>query len=232
MPSFTDKETGHSIVYKPTPDRCPICHQGITPTSIGSNKIRYEDDGDIYELEVMYRCPRHECSHAFVGRYRQQSLRGHKPDEDYQLFDLVPKTIEKIEKSPEINSVSQDYVKIFIQSFAAEKLGLDIIAGGGYRKALEHLIKDYLIQQKPHEKASIERKSLGNCIRVDVEDAKVKLCAERAVWLGNDQVHFKRKWDTKDIEDLKVLLRLTEAWIETSILTKHYEEDMVKGKSK
>lgn len=229
MPSIFDKETGKGIEFKPTPDRCPICHQGITPKSIGTNKIRYEGEGDIYELEVVYRCPRHQCSHAFVARYRQQHVRGRRTDHAYVLVALLPMTIEDVEKSQEINSVSTDYIEIYRQSSAAEKYGLDMIAGGGYRKALEHLIKDYLILQKPDEKAAIERKFLGTCIREDVDDANIRMCAQRAVWLGNDEVHFKRRWASKDIDDLKILLRLVEAWIETSLLTKQYEEEMVEG---
>ena len=51
----------------------------------------------------------------------------------------------------------------------------------------------------------------------------------RAAWLGNDEVHYVRKWQDKDIEDLKRLIRLTEAWVLHSLLTDDYLADMPEG---
>ena len=135
-------------------------------------------------------------------------------------------TAKPIEKPEEIESVSPSYSEILRQSIQAKSLGMEYIAGCGYRKALEHLIKDYLILKQPDSRDDIENKSLGNCIEYYVDDIKIKKCAKRAAWLGNDAVHYKRKWHNKDIDDLVVLLRLTEAWVESNMLTEKYEESM------
>jgi len=42
-----------------------------------------------------------------------------------------------------------------------------------------------------------------------VNDASVQAVAERAAWLGNDESHYVRRWEDKDIKDLKMLVRLT-----------------------
>ncbi len=52
----------------------------------------------------------------------------------------------------------------------------------------------------------------------------------RAVWLGNDQTHYLRKWEDKDLADLKRLIQLTLHWIEMDELTKKTLEDMPEGK--
>lgn len=50
--------------------------------------------------------------------------------------------------------------------------------------------------------------------------------ASRAVWLGNDETHYTRKWEDKDINDLKSIIELTLHWIESEIRTQKLLEDM------
>ena len=103
------------------------------------------------------------------------------------------------------------------------------ICGVGYRKALEFLIKDYAILNYPQQKETIEKKLLGQCIKEFVTDEKVKIVATRAVWLGNDETHYIRKWEGKNLDDLKKLIELTVHWIEMEALTKSFEQDMPTG---
>ncbi|MBB1378870.1 hypothetical protein H5120_12255 [Pseudoalteromonas sp. SR43-2] len=59
-----------------------------------------------------------------------------------------------------------------------------------------------------------------------VTDENLKSCANRAVWLGNDETHYIRKWENHDLKDLKILIQLTCTWIQSSILTKKYMDEM------
>jgi len=54
----------------------------------------------------------------------------------------------------------------------------------------------------------------------------VKDCVERAVWLGNDETHYVRKWEASDISDLKMLIDLTAHWMTSELLTERYLKDM------
>ena len=67
---------------------------------------------------------------------------------------------------------------------------------------------------------------LGTVIREFVDDQKIKLCAERAAWLGNDETHYERRWEGKDIEDVKTLIKLTCFWIESDLVTAKYTNEM------
>jgi hypothetical protein len=58
----------------------------------------------------------------------------------------------------------------------------------------------------------------------------VRLCAERAAWLGNDETHYTRRWEAHDITHLKTLIRLTTIWIESELLTKQMKKQMPEGK--
>ena len=45
-------------------------------------------------------------------------------------------------------------------------------------------------------------------------------------WLGNDETHYIRRWQDKQINDLKRLIQLTINWIHNTLLPKKYLEDM------
>ena len=54
----------------------------------------------------------------------------------------------------------------------------------------------------------------------------MRAAAKRATWLGNDETHYVRRWEDKDITDLKNLVRLTVNAVENAILMRQYEKEM------
>src|SRR5690606_5384417 len=125
-----------------------------------------------------------------------------------------------------IEEISPSFVQIYNESYSAEQQGLIEICGVGFRKALEFLIKDYSILNNPSEEDKILKMRLANCIKDYVSDERIKKVAKRAVWLGNDETHYVRKWETKNLQDLKKLIELTVHWIEMEKLTESFETDM------
>jgi len=59
----------------------------------------------------------------------------------------------------EIDSVSARFCTIYNQSRAAEDHGLLEIAGVGYRKSLEVLVKDFCVALRPADSATIKKSS-------------------------------------------------------------------------
>jgi hypothetical protein len=108
---------------------------------------------------------------------------------------------------PGILALSPSFGDIYHQAQAAEQSGLDQIAGLGYRKALEFLVKDYLIRENPSEAETIKQTLLGQCIS-RFKDERIRTAVERAVWLGNDEAHYVRRWQGMDIDDLKRIIGL------------------------
>jgi hypothetical protein len=126
-----------------------------------------------------------------------------------------------------IMEVSPRFVRIYNQAAQAEAHGLDELVGIGYRKALEFLIKDYLCHQQPDKQDEIKKtKQLGTVINNFVSDPNVKEIASRTAWLGNDEAHYVREWEDKDIEDLKQLMQLTIFWVSSSLLTEKLKAEM------
>jgi hypothetical protein len=78
----------------------------------------------------------------------------------------------------------------------------------------------------PDNEDEIKKSFLSTCIKKYIDEINIKKCAERAAWLGNDEAHYIRKWENKDINDLKVLIELTVNWINNVLLTRKYENEM------
>ena len=121
----------------------------------------------------------------------------------------------------------------FVQNhpLSKEEYSEIINCGVGYRKALEFLIKDYVMQNKDEQTVEIIKKMLlAKCIDYYVDDEMVKAVAKRAVWLGNDETHYVRKWGDKDVQDLKGLIHLTVLWIEKIKETEKLLAEMPEGR--
>ncbi len=164
-------------------------------------------------------CPRRECQSIFIGYYVNRNG-------TYFLTGTSKGTKQTREFPQTISDISPNFVKIYQQAEAAEQDGLAEICGVGYRKAIEFLVKDYAIKQNPGRQEEIQNKFLGNCIEEFVDDSRVKGVAKRAVWLGNDEAHYVRQWEGKNLEDLKALIRLTVHWLEMVSETERFEREM------
>jgi len=95
---------------------------------------------------------------------------------------IAPNPPQPVPFSNYITDVSPSFADIYNQANAAECYGLDQIAGMGYRKSLEFLIKDYLISKTDDEdkKEAFKSKFLGRLIADDVDNPNLKIVAERA----------------------------------------------------
>lgn len=206
--------TGYGIEVKQLPLECPYCFQKQIPAMHVTFK---REKGDYF---IFCTCMNSNCKSAFIVLY----------DHLNRLFSKMKQaSLKVIEFNVVIKELSQSFCKIYNQAFAAEQMGLDQVCGVGYRKALEFLIKDYLISLNPDKDDKIKNKFLGNCIKDDVSDTNIKNVAERAVWLGNDETHYVRKWNDKDVSHLKGLINLCLHWVEAEIKTKKILAEMPEG---
>lgn len=206
--------------YQPLPDYCPVCKVGITPQFI----LLYYKDYNVAEL--LCCCPRNECSSLFFAVYEGN---------DYSEFDfadlkrLYPYSKQEKDFPEEVTEISPDFVAIYNQAHHAEQEGLDLICGVAYRKALEYLIKDFALKIYPDsESEKIKGIPLQQVIQKYITETSIKNMAERATWLGNDEAHYIRKWENKDLKDLKNLIELTVYFIAMSRKSLKYMGEMIK----
>ena len=163
---------------------------------------------------------------AFIATYLQPKNNYGGYEDEYTFRFAAPYANKEPDIPDEIKDLSKYFKEIYTQAHSAEHHRLDQIAGMGYRKALEFLIKDYCISKHADKEMEIKSEYLGVCINKYINDAKIQKCAKLSAWLGNDETHYVRKWEDKDIADLKILIRLTVNWISNDILTEKYSADM------
>ncbi|MCC0682715.1 DUF4145 domain-containing protein [Clostridioides sp. ES-S-0005-03] len=197
-------------------DECPICHTSIMPKTLNSYFLL----GFNQHLSILNLCTK--CKECFITRYDLDYDFFYETGEDYYQTNnpvSFPYKAKLLEFDKEITNISPAFVKIYNQSYIAEQKDLDEIAGMGYRKALEFLIKDYLISLDSKNEEVIKSSFLGKCINENMNFPELQTVAKRAVWLGNDHAHYIQKHTDKDLTDLKLLIELSVAWIVLKVKT-------------
>jgi hypothetical protein len=220
----TNEGKSEHVEIDKLPDHCPLCHYGIKALFLNLAHLIKGVDG---QLELVFRCPREECQSLFITRYRYSIFPG---ADFYAYHGSLPFKHRDVSFSDSVRKISPDFCQIANESQRAEAEGWKLVAGPGYRKALEFLIKDYLCRLHPREEENIKAMQLAPCIAKYVANDRIKATAARAVWLGNDETHYVRKWEDKDLEDLKKLIQLTVHWIEMEELTDGAIKQMPQGK--
>ena len=190
---------------------CPFCFTQIEMQPLRG--IFWHDKG----LQVFLKCKK--CKESFIG-YTEQK------EDKFHIIGLSKGNHKTTKFNEEIRDISQLFVQIYGESEFAEQENLREICGLGYRKSLEFLIKDYLIKKYPKDEDEIKNKTRGNCIGELIDNAKIKDIAKRATWLGNDETHYLRKWEDKDLQDLKKLINITVYFISMEIEADKYVKEM------
>lgn len=157
-----------------------------------------------------------ECRRVFVGRYRMG------PDRACELLSVAPVTVRREAFSEEIRTFSPSFVEVYDQAREADARGLRQVAGIGMWKALELLVKEHARQEAPEREDDIRRMPLGECLRRFVGDPSVHACAARAAWLEDDEALYLRRWDERDLDELRLLVRLAINWLENVLLARRF----------
>ncbi|USS86451.1 hypothetical protein M3M38_07230 [Fructilactobacillus cliffordii] len=184
-------------VKVPSPNFCPF--ENI-PSNFRyvSESYDYENLGPTsYRFEVTYQCQ--GCYKYVAVGYISNMDSGSVIDYD---FNFTNNKI-KFPFNEDVENNFPDFKIIYTQAQKAEKYGLNEIAGPGYRKAFENLIKEYLIKFCDKKEESIQKRSLSDCAS-DLGDETINKIAKVAIWVGNDQTHYDSNQNPNlDLNDLK-----------------------------
>lgn len=201
------------------PSECPICKHSLKPSVLSKEIIKNNNSTPFFY--VSYLCT--HCYGSFICKFSNMDKTDAHCFTFKDLDMIAPNSFDEKIFDQCINTVSPSFVKIYNQALEAEHHNLDEIAGIGYRKALEFLIKDFLIQHEQISETKVKSTALGNCINTMIENPQLRTVASRATWLGNDQTHYEQKYTDKDITDLKRLIDLSVHWISMICLTEESE---------
>ena len=201
------------------PKLCPHCNTIMVPEIIDSHSSD-NPSAQTFDSVLLAQCT--YCNKFYVLPYRiiDRNLYGTGFVAEYTPY---PNSINiDIDLPQEVINVSPDFVEIIKQTLQAEKSGLYHIAGMGYRKSVEFLIKDYLIYLNPDEEESIAKLHLGQAIS-RLDNDKVKNLAKASNILANDQVHYVVKHPSKNIDDVKRFITTLVHYIAMEISSKNSE---------
>lgn len=206
-------ETDFTIFY---PHTCPVCHSEIDPRA-------YANSQRGAELDLGFVCSNNECRRLFIALYRLDT------PPNGRIAGMVP-TVPDLSASYSdlIRQLSPNFIEIYSQASTAQALELHQISGPGFRKAFEFLVKDYAKSLTSDAAAitAIESQLAGAVVSKYIPDPRIQAVARRALWLGNDETHYIRKWTDRNIDDMLTLIRLAVNWIEIERLSSKYNDEM------
>lgn len=214
---------GKRFLLNRLPGTCPYCQ----------SKTHWEciclEENNHY-LSVILRCSDIECHCISLFLYKKNISPVYSDTYDIQdrycLIHTFPEEIfHETKFSDLVEKLSPNFVQLYHQAEQAEiKANTEKIAGIGFRKALEFLIKDYLISENKEQEEKIKAPSLtlGTAINNYCQDNNLKKLFQVATYLGNDETHYIRCWNEYDVNNLKEIINLSVGKIEDIIKTNNY----------
>ena len=175
---------------------CPCCHKYIDAIVETQTKTFLQNNKE-NTFAVIFRCP--ACGKYFFKSYKLLDT-----DNGYIGEDFVsnPTPDLKLNIPKEIEKISSKFIEIYTQALTAEHYDLTEITGIGLRKSIEFLVKDYLINVKKKDKNQISKMNLGSIFK-EIDNPMISPLITASVWIGNDESHYTRKHEDKDVEDMK-----------------------------
>lgn len=181
------------------PKTCPICGIANNPTSNEAGSLGTQEG---YIFTIHHRCPACKKVHMTNQEYLGES-------KTKMLLVYPNKVITEIDQL--FLDFAPRFAEFYSEAVEAENLGLDNIAGTGYRSSIECLIKDYALDFELASKDEISKLNFNNAIDKFVKDDE----------LLNGALHFIRKvgnnythWDKSSDISLPVLKSYVEIIIQ------------------
>ena len=165
------------------PKTCPLCGIGNNPTT---NEVGRLDIQEGYIFTLHHRCPACKKYHMTNQEYLNQD------DKTTMALVYPNKVVSDIDRL--FIEHAPRFVEFYSEAVEAEKMGLENIAGTGYRSAVECLIKDYALDFKLDDKEYLSnpKLSFNNAIDRYVKDDELLKGALHFIReVGNDYTH----WD-------------------------------------
>ena len=223
--SFYRINESHSIkVEYNTIEECPNCKKALAPQNL-YGVIHKREENEL--LSVVDYC--NGCHMLIVTEYEvEKTIERTFPDGSCRYNDSSY-SMKKLNHSAPVNfrerkfdealsKISPQFVKIYNQALKAEEYSLDEIAGLGYRKSLEFLIKDYAIYKNPDQAEEIKSLWMMACLNTYIDNDSIKTLAEKSEWIGNDEAHYKKLQDDRDVKDMKKFIDALVYFISMSLI--------------
>ncbi|MBF0776000.1 MULTISPECIES: DUF4145 domain-containing protein [Streptococcus] len=180
------------------PKACPNCGIGNNPTT---SNISSMDTKEGKVIGLFHRCTACQKSHMTLQEYHAGN--------DYTTMAIVYPNKVITDIDPLFIECAPRFVEFYSEAIEAEKIGLENIAGTGYRSAIECLVKDYALyfELDTKEYLSDPKFSFNNAIdRYVKDDDLLKGVLHFIREVGNHYTH----WD----KDTNITLPVLKTYVE------------------
>lgn len=196
------------------PSQCPYCHTPNKPEVLHHSGFEHNDRA--------FRIITIQCTYCFFPfSFLAEAIDG--------IFTPITRTLKKpLAAMPDVidmSDISPLGADIYEQALRAEKDGYNQLVGIGLRKALEFCLKDFLCNIHTDKTESIKKMPLKQLIDTYTTDDTLKKLSTASVFLGNDETHYVRKHEDKDIQALKKYIELTFQMIRQKITALEVEKE-------
>lgn len=211
---LSTEQKSDEFIEKPT--ICPHCSVSIDAKILYAALLSDPEDEEesvVYALNFCSYC--NKCFLSF-----------HQYNDNSDVFTFIssaPNAKSISNFSDNIANLSPKFVETYSDSLSAENSGLLSICGMGYRKALEFLVKDYIIHNNSNLASDIKKKPLAKCIVDHITDERLKKLATASAWIGNDETHYVRKHSNYDFKDLKIFINAFITYIDAELAVEKAE---------
>ena len=166
------------------PQSCPLCGIGNNPTTNEVGRLEIQEG---YVFTLHHRCPACKKYHMTNQEYLNQ-------DDKTTMILVYPNKVV-IDIDDLFIEHAPRFVEFYSEAVEAEKMGLENIAGTGYRSAIECLIKDYALAFELDDKEYLSDPKLtfNNAIdRYVKNDDLLKGALHFIRTVGNDYTHWNK----------------------------------------
>lgn len=224
---FTIK--GIDLKFWGVPKKCPHCNKFVQMDIVG--KVNGPKKNVDITL-VVFQCI--ACRELIVGRYIQTGIVFRLFNENNKSFFYPNAEYRDIEFPAEIKKVSPKFPCIYNQAAKAEHYGCIDIAGAGFRKAAEFLIRDFAIYKHQNKKENIlNTLSAKNVIKNFLNEyPRISRAAVNSLELGNDEVHYSKIYTEYSLKDLKDFIEIVVGEIVDELKLEQFEKASAETKNK
>ncbi|OCA12702.1 hypothetical protein [Mammaliicoccus sciuri] len=207
------------------PEECPYCELAQSPKYLNCSGI--EDNNRSFS--IILEC--NKCKQHFLQLYELNNLTSHRAGISTHNADKIQPeySYENVDLSSEIISCSPQFIKLHSQLKMAEKQNLEDLLKLGYRKAIEQLVWDYLINFEDKSATSLQKKSFPARIKLlNLQDSD--WLSDLISWVGNDGAHPYQRHEDLSNEDMKTLSNMLINNIQNLIQEHNYKNYHSKNK--
>lgn len=208
-------ETGHmQSLNLAIPEQCPFCNHHIAPI-LQYASYTHSDNHEKSKVVGYWAC--NSCANVFAAYYHlhmpysMMTLHG-------ELDGTCPPLLSLTDVAPSIQETFPYFTEILRQAEIAKAHELTDIAGMGFRKALECLLKDALVYLGRKSRTEVENLKLAACIEAFSDHPELEKAANRIRDIGNDYTHYKAKYEGYDLDQLQELIRLCLPLLSTQLI--------------